>query len=104
MGTPDSRLDFQCGYTYYWSPELYDKNYGTKADVWSIGIVLCLLIDGRFPFKTEHDVRERLVELKTIVSADCSDIVLGMLEKLETRRLSSAEVKSHLWLSIGEDV
>lgn len=34
----------------YMAPEVFEGNYGTKADVWSVGVIIYQLITGRLPF------------------------------------------------------
>merc|ERR1712226_1002266 len=72
------RWSGRSGTDFYWSPEVYDKNYGPKVDVWSIGVIMCLMLDGCFPFGDEAEARHSDVELPTEVPADCVDLVLGL--------------------------
>lgn len=39
-----------CGTAYYMAPEMLDKSYTEKADVWAIGIIAYMLVTGRAPF------------------------------------------------------
>jgi calcium-dependent protein kinase len=32
------------------SPEVFRREYGTEADMWSLGIMLYLFMTGHFPF------------------------------------------------------
>ena len=38
------------GTPYYIAPEVIDENYGKKADIWSLGVVLYFLMSGKLPF------------------------------------------------------
>ena len=48
----DKLLNIYCGTPTYMSPELaMKKNYqGWQADVWALGVLLYVLLCGRFPF------------------------------------------------------
>jgi calcium-dependent protein kinase len=42
------------GTPYYAAPEIYDGNYGAECDVWSAGVILYILLSGRFPFDGQN--------------------------------------------------
>ena len=52
MGPKDKLLNIYCGTPSYMSPELANKkNYqGWLADIWALGVLLYVLLCGRFPF------------------------------------------------------
>merc|ERR1719387_1489491 len=51
------RLREGVGTKIFWSPEFYDGNYAHKVDIWAMGVVVYGLLDGRFPFRDEADVK-----------------------------------------------
>jgi calcium-dependent protein kinase len=47
----DSRpLNETLGTPYYIAPEVLNKNYGSKCDVWSIGVIAFIILSGFPPF------------------------------------------------------
>lgn len=38
------------GTPYFMAPEIFKNNYGTKCDVWALGVVLYMIITGNLPF------------------------------------------------------
>ena len=38
------------GTPYYMAPEVLEGNYGDKADIWSLGVLMYTLVSGYLPF------------------------------------------------------
>ena len=45
-----SKRNTQCGTSWYMAPEVYDERTELKSDVWSLGISLIELAEGKNPF------------------------------------------------------
>ena len=60
----DVMLKICCGTSSYMAPEIVRKTdySGFKADIWALGVVLYVLLTGRFPFKakTEKELFTRI--------------------------------------------
>lgn len=93
------RLSAEVGTRIFWSPEFCNKNYGLKVDIWAVGVIMYGLLDGRFPFKDENDIKKKDPKFPKRVHADCEDWIRGMLAKDENKRLSADELMDHKWLT-----
>jgi len=95
----DEVLSKPCGTKIYWPPEFFDLKYGLKVDVWAAGIVIHGLVEGKFPFKGEKEVKERKPKHPLRCPAECEDLIVKLLTKEEKERPTSAEAQAHKWLA-----
>jgi len=98
---PGERLSAQVGSKIFWAPEVFDRNYGLKVDVWAMGVVMYGLLEGCFPFQDEHDIREREPQISGRVHPDCRGYLRSLLRKEEEHRTTAAGVMSHGWIRGG---
>lgn len=47
----DKPLTEQCGTLHYLAPELLRREYGKEVDVWAVGVIMYLMLYGKFPFR-----------------------------------------------------
>ena len=87
-----------CGTVSYMAPEIerQDKYLGDKADVWSLGIVVYVLLNGFMPFK-ENDTRKDKYNTRRM-SKDSKDFLSNMLEVSPIKRWTMKRLLEHAWL------
>jgi calcium-dependent protein kinase len=100
------------GNIYYMAPEVINKNYNNKCDLWSCGVVLYILLSGRPPFDGEKDadVFKRILACKYDLTSPpfdtCSNEVKDLIRKLLViepyKRLSTEEALNHPWFKINK--
>ncbi|KAK1221087.1 serine/threonine-protein kinase gin4 [Marasmius sp. AFHP31] len=99
----DSMLRTSCGSPHYAAPEVvsggaYD---GTKADIWSCGIILHALLVGRLPFDDEdcgillHKVGEGKFDMPRDIPPLAQDLLRRMLTKDVKRRITMSQIQAH---------
>ena len=102
------------GTPYYMAPEVLEGNYGTKADLWSLGVLLYTLVSGYLPFQgnNSHDVFKKIKEADfhfrhaefQEVSEECKNLIRSLLVVNVKKRLSGQEALKHPWFqSFGLD-
>uniref|UniRef100_A0A8C4QPQ2 non-specific serine/threonine protein kinase n=1 Tax=Eptatretus burgeri TaxID=7764 RepID=A0A8C4QPQ2_EPTBU len=98
----DSLLDTSCGSPHYACPEVIrgEKYDGRRADVWSCGVILYALLVGALPFDDDN-LRQLLEKVKRgvfhvphFVSAECSELLRGMIHTDPAARLTVNHAES----------
>lgn len=98
----------KCGSPGYVAPEvLGGVGYCAKADVFSAGIILCVVLTGVFPFRganareTLENNKKGMVDLTgshwQFVSAEAKDLVSKLVAKDPALRYSAEEALKHPW-------
>lgn len=100
-------LRTSCGTPHYVAPEVVNKRGqgydGSKADIWSLGVILYVLLAGYLPF---HD--ENIVQLyKKVYKADFTcpswfspearELITRMLDPNPSSRITLAEIMESRW-------
>jgi serine/threonine protein kinase len=77
------------GTPFYMAPEVLNENYGSKADIWSLGVLLYTLVSGYLPFQgsNNRDVFQRIKSADfhfdhkefNSVSKECKDLIKNLL-------------------------
>ena len=92
------------GSAYYIAPEVLDKNYNEKCDLWSCGVILYILLTGKPPFGGSEDEIIRKIkrgfydesELR-LKSEESRNLIKKLLEMNPNNRLSAYEALKHPW-------
>ena len=52
---PSKKLDEKLGTPYYIAPEVLNKSYNEKCDIWSCGVIVYIVLSGQPPFNGASD-------------------------------------------------
>lgn len=105
------RVMQRAGTAHYMAPEMIEGCYDQKADLFSIGIILCQMLTGWHPFYVqgvddEQSVRAKIsapepvdfpAEIWKDGSAEALNLCRQMLEKSPESRCSAAKALAHPW-------
>ncbi len=121
----DQQFNTLCGSPLYMAPEIVvpmtnktniknikniDRSYTTKADLWSVGIILYEMLCGKLPIypKSLYHLPQLMKEsdyklpINIIVSNECRDILSKLLIKEPSKRIEWNEFFRHDWFLINE--
>jgi calcium-dependent protein kinase len=96
------------GSAYYVAPEVLNRSYGPKADMWSLGVCLYVMLSGSPPFEGDGEgeifdnILYREPDLSSnpwpSVSTHAKALVRTLLQKNPERRPDPKSVLRHRWL------
>ena len=106
-------LTLKVGSPYYIAPEVLNKSYNEKCDIWSAGVVLYVMLTGNFPFigMTQPQLYENIKsghykdsgKEYEAISQKAKDLIKIMLELDTTKRPSASECLQNPFFSIIND-
>ena len=102
----NKKLNSKVGTAYYISPEVLCGRYTEKCDVWSAGVILCILLTGQPPFNGPNSgvIYGKIQNYDysfsnkwKLVSNEAKDLISHMLVP-ERNRYNTKQVLAHPWL------
>jgi serine/threonine protein kinase len=96
---PNATFTRVCGSPAYVAPEIAKgKPYNTKADIWSLGVVLYAITHGYLPFENAADVFNASPQFNQNLSSDLQQLISKMLTRNPEERISLDELTNHPWV------
>ena len=95
------------GTPYFIAPEVLNGDYSKECDIWSFGVLLYVLLSGKYPFDASNrtDLFEKIrsgsytfpsTQFK-LISDDCQDLIKQMICVDRKKRITADKVLAHPW-------
>jgi len=107
LNNVDSDFRSYCrGTLEYTAPEVLSSGFcSTKADVWSIGVILYQMVVGTLPFKgnSHWEIRDQIVrtecdiQIPSWLSDSCKNLLSAMLTRDPEQRITAEEALESPW-------
>eukprot|EP00747_Dinoflagellata_sp_TGD_P159664 gnl/TRDRNA2_/TRDRNA2_177909_c0_seq3.p1 gnl/TRDRNA2_/TRDRNA2_177909_c0~~gnl/TRDRNA2_/TRDRNA2_177909_c0_seq3.p1 ORF type:complete len:546 (+),score=105.90 gnl/TRDRNA2_/TRDRNA2_177909_c0_seq3:113-1750(+) len=102
-----TNLTERCGSLYYVAPEVLNRSYTEKADMWSIGVITYMLLTGSSPWgATDKEVIRNIRQgsyntrgLEIICSDRAREFISELLTLDTSRRLSASTALEHPFIA-----
>ncbi|CAD8139617.1 unnamed protein product [Paramecium pentaurelia] len=98
------------GTPLYLAPEVIDKNYTEKCDIWSCGVILYQILTGKFPFESKvSSLPQLFTNIKagkynftskefTTLSYEAQELIKSMLQFDPNKRPSAQKILEDPWI------
>ena len=102
----NSNFTVKVGSPFYMAPEVLNKKYNNKCDIWSCGVIMFILLKGYPPFmgQTEEElfnsIKNTVIKFDDIkdLSPQAKDLLSKMLERDVKVRYSAKDCLKHKWI------
>lgn len=111
---PEKQLDEKLGTPYYIAPEVLNKSYNSKCDIWSVGVIVYILLSGQPPFNGSDDkeimkkVREGKVHFDgpqwQKISTEAKNFIKRLLTYDPEKRPDAEQAMTDPWLQKNSHV
>ena len=109
MFDPSKTLDEKLGTPYYIAPEVLNKKYNEKCDIWSCGVIAYITLSGMPPFngQTDQEIMKKVRIGKfsfsdpcwSSISDKCKDFISQLLTYDTDKRVSAEKALSHPFIT-----
>ena len=100
------------GSSYYIAPEVLNRKYNEKCDIWSMGVIMYILLSQRPPFggRDDYEIMETVKTGKydlssppfDKISEEAKDLIRKTLNMNVNERITAEEALNHPWFKINK--
>ena len=108
LATSGNKDKKSVGTPYYMAPEMINGESCAKSDVWSVGVIVYLMLTGKYPFNGTEDsnlfeiIKKENYDVGPLDESECSeeakDFIDKCLKKNIDDRISTSDALKHPWI------
>ena len=97
------------GTPFYMAPEMIDGNSVPQSDIWSVGIIVYLMLTGKYAFEAKpgeslyEKIKNNEIDMQPLIDSECSeeakDFIQKCLKKKYSERMTTSECLEHAWIT-----
>ena len=97
------------GTPFYMAPEMIDGHSVPQSDIWSVGIIVYLMLTGKYAFEAKHGeklydkIKNSEIDMKPLIDSECSeearDFIQKCLKKNYNERITTTQCLEHAWIN-----
>ena len=97
------------GTPFYMAPEMIDGNSHPQSDIWSVGIIVYLMLTGKYAFDAKNGenlydkIKNNEIDMEPLDESECSeeakDFIQKCLKKRYQERMTTSECLEHAWIN-----
>ena len=109
LATNSKRHIHKAGTPYYMAPEMIEGFSYPQSDIWSVGVILYLMLTGKYPFKIKdgedlfYKIKNDKIDLKPLnlakASNEAKDFIQKCLIKDYNKRMTASQALEHEWIT-----
>ena len=110
LATNSKKDIYTVGTPYYMAPEMIEGISCPQSDIWSVGVLVYLMLTGKYPFDVKKDkedlfykIKYDKYDLRPLNLAKVSDEAKGFIEKCLkkdfSKRMITSEALEHEWIN-----
>ena len=103
-----NQLSGLVGTIFFMAPEIFTGSYGLECDMWSLGVILFVLLNGKYPFDG-NNAKEVVQNIRlndlcfeseewSSVSSDAKELVSNLLMRDKHERFTAQEALECYWI------
>ena len=97
------------GTPLYMAPEMIDGKSCLQSDIWSVGIIVYLMLTGRYAFEANEcdnlyeKIKNDEIDMEPLEESECSDeakdFIVKCLKKNYSERMTTSQCLEHPWIT-----